>query len=582
MATTLDSKGNEIINGFSTNMTPAQNAISTQSLQGATPLRIQSPADITGIYNQASQLATGITQQAVDTAQAEQQAIEARNNQMAQSNSVADLTRMAGGKLQERANLSQTNGENELLKQLSQLNVESQGLQRSASAIPLQLQENSANRGITLGGIAPIESGLLRQNTLKQLDLAQRAAIAQGNYDVAKNLADQQIEAKYAQIDAEIAARKINEEAMYKNVTDPAIKRADSAKNELLKRQLEERMAQTKREEEAKDEKKASDLAVSNMLIEASPVAPPDVMARAKAVQAKGGSAMEVATALGKYGGDYLAREKIKAEIAKMDADAIKTRADAAKTRGETTGGGTGTTGTASDNAKAWLAQYNSGTMSLEDIYTKIGSSKEASVLKNEVARLIAAQGGKRVFGLDDASIQAINAQIKNVDDLLYGNGKKEIDKTTGDVGSIVGFVQGGLGVIPDAWNTGKQDALAVAKNLVSNQTLQALADAKAKGITFGALSEGELGLVADAASRISAKLKIDPKTKEIIGFTGSESQFKDDLKTIRDNLAKSIETKTQSKQSNMSKEESTADDIMTANKKIRSEINSGYNVFDN
>ena len=189
----------------------------------------------------------------------------------------------------------------------------------------------------------------------------------------------------------------------------------------------------------------------------------------------------------------------------------------------------------ASPAAKDWLSQFNSGLMSIEDIYTKIGSSKEAYSLKNEIAGLVAQQGGKRIYGSDDATMQAINSQIKNIDDLLNG-----------DVGSIVGLIQGGFGLFPDKFNIYKQDALAIAKNLVSNQTLQALAEAKSKGITFGALSEKELGVIAESASRIAAKMKED-KDGNITGFSGSEKKFKEDLKTIRNGLKKSIVDKTQS-----------------------------------
>ena len=223
----------------------------------------------------------------------------------------------------------------------------------------------------------------------------------------------------------------------------------------------------------------------------------------------------------------------------------------------------------ATSNAKAWLDQYNSGALSLEDIYTKIGSTKEAGVLKNQVAQLVAAQGGKRVYGQDDATIQAITSQIKNVDDLLNG-----------DVGSIVGIVQGGLGILPDKLNVYKQDALAVAKNLVSNQTLQSLADAKAKGITFGALSEAELNAVSNASGRIASKL-IKDKDGNITGFSGSEGEFKKDLQTVKDGLIKSIATKTQSTQPNQSKEDTTADDIMRANSNVQKQIIGTYNIFD-
>ena len=61
--------------------------------------------------------------------------------------------------------------------------------------------------------------------------------------------------------------------------------------------------------------KKAAETAVNNMLIEASPVAPPDVIAKATKIKNEGGSAIQVAAALGKYGGDFLKNELLKEQI---------------------------------------------------------------------------------------------------------------------------------------------------------------------------------------------------------------------------------------------------------------------------
>lgn len=244
-----------------TNQAIPTSALSTPQ----TPLTVVPPADTTPILNSALNTGASTVQQGLDAVTLEQKAAQEQQKRVEGAGTVADLTRMAGGRLQERANLSQTNGENELLKQISGYNTQAQGLVREATAIPLQTGQAYQGSSGTQAGVASVNRDLLQRNALQSLTLAQSAAIAQGNYDVAKNLADQQVNAKYAQIDAEIAAKKINEEAMYKNVTDPAIKRADSAKNELLKRQLEERMAQTKREEEAKDEKKAQELELKNL-----------------------------------------------------------------------------------------------------------------------------------------------------------------------------------------------------------------------------------------------------------------------------------------------------------------------------
>lgn len=185
--------------------------------------------------------------------------------------------------------------------------------------------------------------------------------------------------------------------------------------------------------------------------------------------------------------------------------------------------------------AQPWLAQYNSGAMDLNDIYTKIGSSKEAQPIKNELARLIAAQGGKRVIPMDDAQIAAINDQIKNIDDLLKDGGY--------NYKVISGPIQGGLFGFGGRITGAKGDALGIARNLVSNQTLQALADAKAKGITFGALSEAELNAVANSASRIASKLI--KNGENIVGFEGTEDEFKKDLEAVRDGLIKAKTKKT-------------------------------------
>lgn len=574
MAQTLDSQGNVIANGYSTNLNPTQYAsqnsspavpvpttINSSSLGSTTPVPVTAPVyDTTGYQNSAN---SSLAYTASALAEAQRQAEQAAQMQRDQAASAnTDIGRLSstlngGGTNLATSTVNQAyneGGVNDKLSVLNRLNAESQGIGYRNTTIPLELQNKASGTGMTDRGLAPLQTKELRDNAILLASNAYQSAIARNDYETAKSKADQMIAYKYDTTLAEINAKKTNLENIRANLTVAEKKVADATTARLNK-------------EKADAEKKMADeKAVSDMIIQASQVAPADVLKRAKDLQAKGGTALQVATVLGKYGGDYLAREKIKAEIKRIDAETAKASADAAKTRADSNG--TGVTGTlaATSNAKNWVDQYNSGALSLEDIYTKIGSTKEALGLKNEVARLISAQGGKRVYGADDATVQAINAQVKNVNDLLNG-----------DVGSIVGLVQGGLGVLPDRMNIYKQDALAVAKNLVSNQTLQALADAKSKGITFGALSEKELGIVGESASRIAAKLKTD-KDGNITGFSGSEAQFKEDLKAVRDGLQKSIATKTQSTQS---KEDTTADDIMKANKTVQSQISGGINLFD-
>lgn len=558
MAQTLDEKGNIIINGFSTNQTPSQYSnsnIPVSNIAPVTPLNLPTPQSNASLYSSVvpsvqSEIAGGLASAQRQADQAAAQAEQARSGGVSLANLLAGAE---AGNVKDVAGVyGDTNlvpggkSVNDLFNQVSDINARATGLNLERQGIPTAVTESNAQAGrVTTSGVAQGQTEqALRQNALKALALGQEYAIASGNYEKARNYADQLIDTKFAQETARINALKTQQAALDKYVLTPAeAKRLEAVKKatDLEQKQLEQKIADQKE--------------VAKLIVEAATVAPADVLERARAIQNRGGSAIEVATALGVYGADYIARQKIRAEIKKIEAETAKTRAESV----------TPTYSGASLDAQSWLAQYNSGALSLEDIYTKIGSTKEALALKNEVSRLIAAQGGKRVYGLDDASIQAINAQIKNVDDLL-----------TGGVGKIVGVVQGGAGVFPDRLNVGKQDVLAIAKNLVSNQTLQALADAKSKGITFGALSEGELGLVGDAASRIAAKL-IKDKDGNITGFSGSEKQFKEDLQAVKTGLEKSIVTRTQV----TSQEDSVADDILRANSSVRSQIGSAYNIFD-
>lgn len=306
-----------------TNQAIPTSALSTPQ----TPLTITPPADTTPILNSALNTGASTVQQGLDAVTLEQKAAQEQQKRVEGAGTVADLTRMAGGRLQERANLAQTNGENELLKQISGYNTQAQGLIREATAIPLQTGAAYQGSSGTQAGVASVNRDLLQRNALQSLTLAQSAAIAQGNYDVAKNLADQQVNAKYAQIDAEIAARKINEEALYKNITDPAIKKA-----------LEARMALTKKEEQAIAEQKAEANKISDLIINAQQQgASPDMITKAQ----KARTPLEAAAALGVYAGNYVQNEYIKSQTAKNYADAIESKVKANLARTAALAGGT-------------------------------------------------------------------------------------------------------------------------------------------------------------------------------------------------------------------------------------------------
>ena len=490
---------------------PALDTITSDAMKGVTPVPLATPkapdytstiattlADLTNLQNQE--------QAKVDAKNAEGKSV---------ASSKAALETLLGGKEADRQKALTDTGATAAYNQIQDLNAQATGLLNEAKAIPIQVENEFAGRGATEAGIAPITSARLRDNALKALSLGQQAAIATANYDKAKNYADQIVNAKYDQIQADINAKITNLQALKDFDLSPAQEKARLAREERLNA-----------EKLANEDKRTNEKALSDLVIKASSQgAPSALLEKAKLAT----DPMQAATILGAYAGDYWETKLKIAQYNKTVADTNKINAEASGTGGVNIPG--------QSVAQSYLAQYNSGALELGDIYTKIGSSKSAEKVKNEFANLVAAQGGKRVLTMDDTQIAAIDEQIKNIDDLLGVNGY--------NYKVISGAIQGGAFGFGGKATGAKGDALAMAKNLVENQTLQSLADAKARGITFGALSEAELNTVASAASRIAAKIQRDKDTKEITGFSGSESGFKDDLLKVKEGLENSKRKKT-------------------------------------
>lgn len=492
---------------------PVLDTITSDTMKGVTPVPLATPkapdytstiattlADLTNLQNQE--------QAKVDAKTAEGKSL---------ASSKAALETLLGGKEADRQKALTDTGATAAYNQIQDINAQATGLLNEAKAIPIQVENQAMGTGATEAGIAPITSARLRDNALKALSLGQQAAIATANYDKAKNYADQIVNAKYDQIQADINAKITNLQALKDFDLSPAQEKARLAREERLNA-----------EKQVNEDKRTNEKALSDLVIKASSQgAPSALLEKAKLAT----NPMQAATVLGAYAGDYW---ETKLKIAQYN----KTLAETAKTNAERANAGATTVGGVPGNspAQSWLSQYNSGAMSLEDIYSKIGSSKTAEVTKNQLASLIAAQGGKRVLPMDDSQVAAIDEQIKNINDLVGENGY--------NYKVISGALQGGALGFGGLATGAKGDALAIARNLVSNQTLQSLADAKAKGITFGALSEAELSAVANAASRIASKV-IKDEGGQIIGFSGSESGFKDDLLKVKEGLETSKRKKT-------------------------------------
>lgn len=149
---------------------------------------------------------------------------------------------------------------------------------------------------------------------------------------------------------------------------------------------------------------------------------------------------------------------------------------------------------------------------------------------------------------------------VKSYADLakLIGSDAKTVEKTFGieekikSIDSIIGNKSGIRGSVgPTRLQRGgvltivpRGQLNADIQQLISQTTLDNLINAKAKGATFGALSEGELKLLSASGSKL-ATWAITDKNGNIKGFKASEQQVKDELAKIKSYAVRDYEITT-------------------------------------
>lgn len=140
-----------------------------------------------------------------------------------------------------------------------------------------------------------------------------------------------------------------------------------------------------------------------------------------------------------------------------------------------------------------------------------------------------------KTFGVDttDTSGTPQANVVSTIDNILANQSGLEASAGTTQLG------RRGVGRVGD-----KTGFIASVENLISGMTLQSLIDAKANGATFGALSEGELRMLAETATKISNWRKTD-KDGRVIGYRTSEANLKKELQFIQDKAKKDYEKKT-------------------------------------
>ena len=188
-----------------------------------------------------------------------------------------------------------------------------------------------------------------------------------------------------------------------------------------------------------------------------------------------------------------------------------------------------------SANAKSWVDSWDKWTMDLETILTKIGSSKEAAPLKNEVMQYVASRWGVAYRPPTDSNVVQLQKKIAELDELIANDEQME-------------DVSWKLQMSPwDNLTSKKQDYLSRVDNILQWNVLQKLIDAKAGWATFGALSNEELKMLQSTSSPLMGRALKD--NDKVTWYDISTPEMKRQLQLLRDGYAASIAKMTGSSQ---------------------------------
>jgi hypothetical protein len=277
---------------------PNSNTITAENIKPTTSIPLASNfVDPNTYYNKTNNVALDLAN-SVNTAQ--KTVDEFNSKGKIESEAIANLQSLLGGKAKDTNEIYNSQGVNNLYNQLSDLNAQATGLKNEASAIPIQIQKEFTGTGATDAGVAPIQSARLRDNALKALSLGQQAAIVSSQYEKAKNYSDQIIDAKYTQIEADIKAKLTNLASLKEFDLTPA--------QEKLRIEQEKKL---RADEIVLNDQKTNEKGVSDLVINASSQnAPKDLINKAM----KARTPAEAASILGTYAGDYWKQKQLERE----------------------------------------------------------------------------------------------------------------------------------------------------------------------------------------------------------------------------------------------------------------------------
>ncbi len=361
---------------------------------------------------------------------------------------------------------------------LNQVNTQIKLLQAKSIAN----QEAAMRSGETLGFASREQQNVARTDAIEALKLSAIAEGIRGNITLAETHAKNAVDAKYAEIDKQIEDMKTNIYNNYDSFSPAEKKKADNA---LLRIDANDAFVKSQKEED-------------------------------KAIQS-------IAIKLAEFGVDTGTVQKVMNAGSVNDAIALA--------------------GSKMQDPKAKLE--------LEKIKLDMALTKEDIKYKQKATSLLGEPSDAEKKATESAikeakgSIPVMQDKITAVDVLKTSAGLNSRVGTSflsrapqGILGTVTkGLVTGGLGLLGDAKakvSGSGQDFAGGIHKLVGGLTLQSLIDAKSRGATFGALSEGELNILANSASALNDWEIKDSKGNGTGFWNIDEKSFKKELDNIK------------------------------------------------
>lgn len=396
-----------------------------------------------------------------------------------------------------RAQKEQEAGLSGMIQTQNDLQSRLGAIQREAQAIPLQLQQSAEGRGITAGGLAPIQTAALRNNAIQALTTSSLLEASRGNISTAMTLVDRAVQQQFGPAKEEIDALTKNLNLII-NSPQYSVDEKNRAQAQLdIQNQRKAQLEGA--QQNYKDIMGIATISAKN----GADAQTLDAITNANSPE----EALSIASARGVY------QAKNVETIKRADGSTVlydkNTGRIISTIGGGVSAGGAGYIPGQNPAVDAWVSQINAGKATIANVPANI---------KNAVAVAMAG-------GTTQAQPLALAQAKSNIDDISSALTSSNLADAVGpNTIARIGFWSPFTG--------GKQNFIGTVEQLRSQLSLDSLVNAKARGATFGALSDSELKMLNESASKIG-RWAIKDKNGNVVGYNVDEGSFKKELDRI-------------------------------------------------